>query len=127
MEHPVPGAILNFAGRRVYRCAAEGPAIAREGDALDLIGETYGGDVDWVAIPAGRLSADFFKLRTGLAGAILQKFVNYGLRAAIVGDVSRETGASPALADFVRESNRGAQVWFVRDEAELAARLAALS
>ena len=68
---------------------------------------------------------DFFDLRTGLAGAVLQKLVNYHLRVAIVGDVTREVAASKAFADFVTESNRGGHVWFVRDEAELEARLAA--
>ena len=37
---------------------------------------------------AARLSPDFLRLSTGLAGDVLQKFVNYGLRVAIVGDVS---------------------------------------
>jgi hypothetical protein len=126
MEHPVTGAILNLSGRNVFLCPAEGPAIARESDAVDLIGETYGLEVDWIAVPASRLSADFLVLRTGLAGAFLQKLVTYGLRAAIVGDVSREAATSKPLADFIRESNRGGHVWFVRDEAELEARLAAL-
>lgn len=101
--------------------------IARESDALDLIGETYGSDVAWVAIPLGRLSEAFFELRSGLAGAVLQKLTNYRLRVAIVGDVARHGEASKAFADFVTESNRGSHVWFVHDEAELEARLAALT
>jgi hypothetical protein len=48
--------------------------------------------------------------------------VNYGLRLAVVGDISELLERSGALRDFVRESNRGRQVWFVADEAELAAR-----
>jgi hypothetical protein len=126
MEHSVTGAIRNFGGQAVYVCPAEGPGIARESDALDLIGETYGQDVAWVAIPVGRLSEAFFQLRSGLAGAILQKLTNYRLRVAIVGDIARHLEASQAFADFVTESNRGSHIWFVRDEAELAARLAAL-
>ncbi len=119
-------AIRNIGGRTVYACDPAGPAIAREADELDLIGATYGLAVAWIALPSARLSGDFFDLRTGLAGAVLQKVVNYGLKVAILGDLSRETAASKPLADFVRESNRGAQVWFLRDEAELEARLAAL-
>jgi hypothetical protein len=126
MEHSVTGAIRNLGGQTVYWCSASGNAIAREGDALDLIGETYGREVEWIAVPVSRFSDDFFQLRTGLAGAFLQKLVTYGLRAAIVGDVSREIAASKALADFVKESNRGRHVWFVEDEAALAARLEAL-
>lgn len=124
MEHSVTGAIRNFGGQAVYLCAVEGPEIARESDALDLVGATCGQDVAWVAIPAGRLPEAFFRLRSGLAGAILQKLTNYRLRVAIVGDVARHLEASRAFGDFVTESNRGGQVWFVRDEADLEARLA---
>ena len=34
---------------------------------------------------------------------------------AIVGDISRFMATSDALRDFVRESNRGTQVWFLPD------------
>ena len=119
-------AIRNFAGRTVWICGADGPAIVGERDAIDLIGETYGTGAAWIAIPVGRLSGDFLRLRTGMAGAFLQKLVNYQLRVAIVGDLSRQMSESRPLADFVAESNRGDHVWFVADEAELEARLAAL-
>jgi hypothetical protein len=48
--------------------------------------------------------------------------VNYGLRLAVVGDISEPLADSEALRDFVRESNRGRQVWFVADVAGLAGR-----
>ena len=74
-------------------------------------------------MPVSRIAPEFFALRTGVAGAVVQKFVNYRLRLVVVGDVSEHVAASTALRDFVRESNRGGQPWFVADEAELAARL----
>jgi hypothetical protein len=107
----------------VYRWAPAGAPIARESDALDLIAEAFGEDVTWIAIPVERFSPDFFRLRTGIAGAFLQKLTNYQLKVAIVGDLSAEIAASGALSDFVTESNRGSHVWFVRDEAEMEARL----
>lgn len=70
-------------------------------------------------IPVARLSPDFFRLGTGLAGALLQKFTNYHLRVAIVGDISAYTDKSAPLRDFVRESNRRGQVRFLASEAEL--------
>ena len=73
-------------------------------------------------MPVARLDPAFFDLRSGVAGDIVQKFVNYGLRLAVVGDISESLERSGALRDFVRESNRGRQVWFVADEAELARR-----
>jgi len=111
-------------GHPVLECPAEGPPI-RYAEAVDLIGEALGAGADWVAIPAARLGDDFFRLRTGVAGEVVQKFVTYGRRLAIVGDISAYLAASEALRDFVRESNRGPHVWFVADQDELARRLAA--
>jgi hypothetical protein len=97
--------------------------LASERDAGDLIGETYGLDAEWVAVPVAQLSPDFFRLRTSLAGAIVQKLVTYGLRAAFIGDASDRAIDSEALRAFIIESNRGRQVWFVADMAELERRL----
>jgi hypothetical protein len=99
-----------------------GATIASEQDALDLIGAAFG-QAEIVAIPAERLDGRFFALRTGLAGEIMQKFVNYRVRLVVVGDISEHLAGSVALQDLVRESNRGKQVWFVGDLDELDARL----
>ena len=53
---------------------------------------------------------DFFILSTCMAGEILQKFINYGVRFAIYGDFSRYT--SKPLKDFMYESNRGKDIYF---------------
>jgi Domain of unknown function (DUF4180) len=78
-----------------------------------------------VALPAGRLDDRFYDLRTGLAGEVLQKFVNYRVRLVVLGDISAHTAASDALRDLVRESNRGDHIWFVTDLDELDTRFAA--
>lgn len=100
-----------------------GTPIATTQDALDLIGAAFD-SAEVVAVPVGRLDARFFTLRTGLAGEIMQKFVNYRKKLVVVGDISGHLAASSALRDLVRESNQGRQVWFVADLAELDARLA---
>ena len=56
---------------------------------------------------------------------MLGKAANYRLRIAIVGEIAEQVAASDALRDFVGESNRGRQIWFVADEDALEARLAA--
>ncbi len=53
---------------------------------------------------------DFFILSTGMAGEILQKFINYGVRFAIYGDFSGYT--SKPLHDFIYESNCGKDIFF---------------
>ena len=59
---------------------------------------------------------DFFILSSGLAGDILQKFINYEGRIAIYGDYSHYT--SKSLRDFIYESNKGKHVFFVSTEDE---------
>jgi hypothetical protein len=105
-------------GVPVLVCAADGPRVTGTQDALDVIGSTYS-RADVVALPAARLDDRFFDLSTGLAGEVMQKFVNYQIRLAIVGDISRHLAASSALQALVRESNRGRHIWFVTDLDEL--------
>lgn len=69
-----------------------------------------------IAIDKILILEDFFILSTGLAGEILQKYVNYGGRIAIYGDFSHYT--SKPLKDFIYESNRGKDVFFVKTEVE---------
>ncbi|RKI69749.1 DUF4180 domain-containing protein [bacterium 1xD42-67] len=64
---------------------------------------------------------DFFILSTGTAGEILQKFINYHVRAAIYGDYSRYT--SKPLKDFIYESNQGKHFFFVATKEEAIQRL----
>ena len=92
-------------------------------DTSDLIGNAWVDNVGLIAIPVSRLDPAFFELRSGMAGELAQKLVNYHLRLAIVGDVSGYEAASDAFRDWVWESNRGTHVWFVPDEAALGARL----
>lgn len=115
-----------LAGHAVFVCGADGPTLNREADAVDLLGALWGVEVEWLALPVARLGTDFLVLRTGLAGSVIQKFVTYRLRVAIVGDITAEIAGSQALADFVRESNAGDRVWFVPDLAVLEERLARL-
>ncbi|MER7274304.1 DUF4180 domain-containing protein [Dactylosporangium sp. NPDC000244] len=104
--------------------APEGPRYGAELGAGDLVGDALSHGVELVVMPAGRLADDFFALRTGVAGEILQKLVNYRLRLAVIGDVSARVEASAALRDLIRECNRGRDAWFLADRAALDARLA---
>ncbi|MFI7539859.1 DUF4180 domain-containing protein [Actinoplanes sp. NPDC049599] len=108
-------------GVPVLVCAADGPPVATVQDALDVIGAAFG-RAELVALPATRLDERFFTLGTGLAGEIMQKFANYRIRLAIVGDINGHLAASSALRALVHESNRGSQIWFVTDLDELDAR-----
>jgi Domain of unknown function (DUF4180) len=113
-------AVEVLGGRNVLMAAAEGDPVGVRG-AADLIGDALGAGTRVVAIPATRLDPAFFDPKSGVAGEIAQKFVNYGLRLAILGDVSAHVARYEALAAWVRECNRGGHVWFLTDRAALAA------
>jgi hypothetical protein len=108
----------------VFVLEAQGPPVGSSQDAVDIIGRAWGGRATLIAIPAGRFEPGFFTLSTGLAGEFIQKFVNYRLSVAIIGDIAQHLQASSALRAFVHESNGGRQVWFLNDLDQLDARLA---
>jgi len=60
------------------------------------------------------ITPDFFVLSTRIAGEILQKFITYQFKFAIVGDFSGYT--SKPLKDFIYESNKGRDIFFVSSE-----------
>jgi len=119
----MPAESYSLHGVRVFEYDGEAPCLRTVRDATDVIGLALGQSATLVLIPIDRLDPSFFELRTGLAGEILQKFVNYRLRVAILGDYAQHAAASTSLRDFIRECNRGAAVWFLADRAELERRL----
>lgn len=91
---------------------ADGIVIKDTQSALDLIATVqYETDCDKLIVYKSCVAEDFFILSTGLAGEILQKFVNYRKKLAIVGDYSKYT--SKPLRDFIYESNKGNSIYFV--------------
>lgn len=102
---------------------SDGLVITDTQSALDLLmSAKYDVGTKNIAIDKRLVADDFFALSTGLAGAILQKIINYGGRIAIYGDYSRYT--SKPLRDFMYESNKGRDVFFVCTEEEAVDRLA---
>ena len=85
--------------------------------ALDvLMSAKYDIGTKNIVIDKKLVAEDFFILSKGLAGEILQKYVNYGGRIAIYGDYSLYT--SKPLKDFIYESNKGKDVFFVATQDE---------
>ncbi len=111
-------------GLTVLELGADGPVLATERDATDAVAAGWSAGAGMVAIPLSRLPDDVFTLSNRRLGEMMQKFVNYRIRLAIVGDVGPAIAASDAFRDFVREANRRTEVWFVADIAELDVRLA---
>jgi hypothetical protein len=119
------GSVYELEGIRVFECASEGPELLTARDATDLMSEAWSQGAQFIAVPVQRLGDAFFELRTRIAGELAQKFVTYGARVAILGDISERLAQSQSLSAFVLEANRGKNLWFVADRQELAARFAA--
>lgn len=85
--------------------------------AIDFIMSVkYETDCSKIAINKEAIIEDFFILSKGIAGEILQKFINYQIKFAIIGDYSKYT--SKPLKDFIYESNKGKDIFFVSNEDE---------
>lgn len=109
-------------GRTAAVVEGETPVITDVQSALDvMMAAKYECGTGRIAIQRSALSEAFFVLSSGLAGEILQKFTNYGVKCAIFGDFSHYT--SKPLQDFIRESNRGRTVFFTDSRESAVARL----
>jgi hypothetical protein len=84
--------------------------ISRPQDVLDIFGDLIATECDRIIIHERNLHSDFFDLKTRLAGEVLQKFSNYRVRLAIVGDFAKYQSRS--LQDFIFESNKSNTVFF---------------
>src|SRR5579859_3787769 len=114
-DTPMPNTPTSIHGTQVLICSPDGEKLQSERDALDLIGEAMHEGASLIVVPVERLTADFFELKTRLAGHIVQKFVTYRLRLVILGDISAYMAQSRSLKSFVYEANQGSQLWFLPD------------
>lgn len=80
-------------------------------DGVDLLGNLYYQGFDKIIVHEKNITPDFFDLKTGIAGEILQKFSTYRVRLAIVGDFSKYK--SKSLNNLIFESNKGRHIYFV--------------
>jgi hypothetical protein len=85
-------------------------------DGLDLLGNIYYQDFDKIIIYEENITPEFFDLKTKIAGEILQKFSNYRVRLAIVGDFTMYE--SKSIKDFIFESNKTQHINFTKNLTE---------
>lgn len=108
---------LNMDGMDIAVISSDKTVISDVQSALDLAMtvncETGAANI---VIDKRLICEDFFILSTRLAGEILQKFINYRVKMAVYGDYSRYT--SKPLKDFIYESNKGKDFFFVSTKEE---------
>jgi uncharacterized protein DUF4180 len=119
--------VRHVAGTPCLMVEAVGPAIRDAAGGRALVEEAMNHGARVVVVPAERLDPEFFRLRSGIAGDVVQKVLNYRLKFVVVGDISAHVAASEALRDFVIECNRGRDIFFLPDVAALEERLRELA
>jgi len=82
--------------------------IRNEQDALDIIGNAPS---EYIVLYEHNFENDFFDLRTRKLGDVLQKFTNYRIKLAVIGNFA--TYSSKSLKDFIYESNKHGEYLFV--------------
>lgn len=93
--------------------------------ALDLMATVqYESGCDRIVLHKSLLSESFFDLKTRLAGEILQKFINYRVKIAFIGDFS--VYPSQSFQDFIYECNRGNDIFFLPTEQQAIEKLSML-
>lgn len=98
---------------KMIEVVSEEVLIESEQDALDILANIrYLHDSSKIIIHKKNLCEDFFRLKSGLAGAVLQKFSNYRVQAAFVGDFK---GYGKSMEAFMLECKRGQQLVFTPD------------
>ena len=97
--------------RKIAEIISDDIVLQTVEDAVDLIGNMSYQGFDKLIIHEENMISDFFELKNKIAGNILQKFSQYSMPLAIIGDF--EKYESKSLNDFIFESNKGKQINFV--------------
>jgi hypothetical protein len=91
-------------------------------DAVDIMANCRYQGSEKIILNEKNIIPDFFDLKTGVAGEILQKFSNYNCQMAIVGEFAKFH--SKSLKDFIFESNKTGRIFFVASIEEARKKLA---
>lgn len=115
--------LINHNGRNIALVSGEEIIITDTQSALDLVMSVkYETGAERILLDKQNITEEFFILSSGMAGEILQKFINYHVKTAIYGDYSKYT--SKPLKDFIYESNQGKDFFFVNSKEEALEKLA---
>jgi hypothetical protein len=103
-------------GRKILIASDSGVSIRSLRDISDTIAACFG--TAGLILTEDDLAQEFFDLRTGLAGELFQKFINYRLRLAIVLPAPEAYGER--ISELAYEHKSHSMIRFVRskDEAE---------
>ena len=97
--------IITKKNGRYLNCTPFTGVLSSEKDAIELVSACISNDTGNLLLHERSVSPDFFNLRTGLAGAVLNKFQIYNIKIAlIIEDMELLEGR---FGELVMESNKG--------------------
>ena len=102
--------VNNINGRNIAELHSQNIEINNLQDALDLLGNASYLEAQQIIVNKSNICPEFFDLKTGIAGDILQKFSTYNMQLGIIGNFSNIT--SKSLRDFIYESNKMGRIVF---------------
>jgi hypothetical protein len=105
--------IIEKGNIKIAKTATSETVINTIQDALDLMANADYQGARKIIVHENNLNPKFFSLKTGFAGEVLQKYSNYHMKLAIIGEFTKYT--SNALHAFIVECNRGNNIFFVPD------------
>ncbi|HWP98808.1 MAG TPA: DUF4180 domain-containing protein [Syntrophomonadaceae bacterium] len=91
--------------KRYIECIEGNECLKNEQDALELVVICHQNDAGLLILHEENIAQDFFELKTGVAGNILQKFINYSIKVAAV--LEPERVKEGRFREMVIEANQG--------------------
>jgi len=96
--------VIERDNQKYIECDSAETPLSSEQDAIDLIAACWENDTSLVMLHSEVLAEDFFKLKTGLAGQVLQKFMNYHIKVAVI--ITDEQKIKGKFKELLAESNK---------------------
>jgi hypothetical protein len=119
MKQHMNAQLITCMDKPIIECLPDGIPLRTETDILGLIGFCGEHLCGSVLVHAGVLPDEFYDLKTGLAGELLQKLVNYRITAAFI--VEAEKAGSGRFYEMMIEANRGRQFFFCQEREQAVA------
>lgn len=91
--------------KKYIECISNNKELCSEQNISDVISICFQYDINKLILHSKILSEDFFNLKTGLAGIMLQKFINYHIKVALI--LNDEIILNERFKEMIMESNKG--------------------
>ena len=96
--------VIERDNQKYIECDSVETPLSSEQDAIDLIAACWENDTSLVMLHSEVLTDDFFKLKTGLAGQVLQKFMNYHIKVAVI--ITDDQKIKGKFKELLAEANK---------------------